>query len=231
MAAADAGAAAHDANDWRSGGAANRMRAWPCPVFMTRRKIMTQTKIGNKTRPIKAKLRNASCLWDTHQRNLWVLDFIRRSPPPPWNIVQHDCGNINDQRRNHRPPQKCGLPPKTGSRSCRCSGPNQQHDFSAGEFSVVIRVRIIQVDPPGTEPSFFPVREKRTVVLNDVPSRIRSPWQIRLPITPFAPPAPRCSSCEFPASGIGRAQSIPREQRSGKSEQRRDYPSLGTPLW
>jgi hypothetical protein len=68
--------------------------------------------IGNETRPIKAKLRNASCLWDTHQRNLWVLDFIRRSPPRPWNIVQHDCGNVNDQRRNHRPPQKCGLPSK-----------------------------------------------------------------------------------------------------------------------
>jgi hypothetical protein len=132
-----------------------------------------------------------------------VLDFIRRSPPRPWNIVQHDCGNLNDQRRNNRPPRKCGLLLKTGSCSCCCSGPNQQHDFSAGEFSVVIRVRIIQVDPPGTEPSFFPVREKRTVVLNDVPSRIRSPWQIRLPITPFAPPGPRCSSCESPASGTG----------------------------
>jgi hypothetical protein len=112
VAAADAGAAAHDANGWRSGGAANRMRAWPCPMLMTRRKIIAQTTIGNETRPIKTKLRNASCLWDTHRRSLWVLDFIRRSPPRPWNIVQHDCGNVNDQRRNHRPPQKCGLPSK-----------------------------------------------------------------------------------------------------------------------
>jgi hypothetical protein len=97
VAAADAGAAAHDANGWRSGGAANRMRAWPCPMIMTRRKIIAQTMVGNETRPIKAKLRNASCLWDTHQRNLWVLDFIRRSPPRTWNIVQHDCGNVNDR--------------------------------------------------------------------------------------------------------------------------------------
>jgi hypothetical protein len=109
VAAADAGAAAHDANGWRSGGAANRMRAWPCPMLMTRRKIIAQTMIGNETRPIKAKLRNASCLWETHQSNLWVLDFIRRSPPRTWNIVQHDCGNLNDQRRNNRPPRKCGL--------------------------------------------------------------------------------------------------------------------------
>jgi hypothetical protein len=106
IAAADAGAAAHDANGWRSGGAANRMRAWPCPMLMTRRKIIAQKMIGNEMRPIKAKLRNASCLWDTPQRNLWVLDFIRRSPPRPWNIVQHDCGNVNDQRRNHRPTAK-----------------------------------------------------------------------------------------------------------------------------
>ena len=112
VAAADADAAAHDANGWRIGGTANRMRAWPCPMLMTRRKIIAQTTIGNETRPIKAKLRNASCLWDTHRRSLWVLDFIRRSPPRPWNIVQHDCGNVNDQRRNHRPPQKCGLPSK-----------------------------------------------------------------------------------------------------------------------
>jgi len=75
VAAADAGATAHDANGWRSGGTANRMRAWPCPMLMTRRKIIAQTMIGNETRPIKAKLRNASCLWDTHQRNFWVLDF------------------------------------------------------------------------------------------------------------------------------------------------------------
>ena len=140
VAAADAGAAADDANGWRSG---------PCPMLMTKRKIISQTMIGNETRPIKAKLRNASCLWETHQSNLWVLDFIRRSPPRPWNIVQHDCGNLNDQRRNNRPARKCGLLLKTGSCSCCCSGPNQQHDFSAGEFSIVIRVRIIQVDPPG----------------------------------------------------------------------------------
>jgi hypothetical protein len=72
---------------------------------MTRRKIIAQTMIGSETRPIKAKLRNASCLWDTHQGDLWVLDFIRRSPPCPRNIVQHDCENVNDQRRIHRPPQ------------------------------------------------------------------------------------------------------------------------------
>src|SRR5258708_7485923 len=82
---------------------------------MTRRKIIAQTMIGSETRPIKAKLRNASCLWDTHrlwdthQRDLWVLDFMRRSPPCPRNIVQHDCENVNDQRRIHRPPQKCRL--------------------------------------------------------------------------------------------------------------------------
>jgi len=45
-------------------------------MLMTRRKIIAQTMIGNETRPIKAKLRNASCLWDTHQRYLWVLDFM-----------------------------------------------------------------------------------------------------------------------------------------------------------
>jgi hypothetical protein len=144
VAAADAGAAAHDANGWRSGGAASRMRAWPCPMLMTRRKIIAQTMIGNETRPIKAKLRNASCLWDTHQRNLWVLDFIRRSPPRPWNIVQHDCGNVNDQRRNHRPPQKCGLPLKTGSCSCRCSGTQ-----SATRF---LRWRIQRRDPSSDYP-------------------------------------------------------------------------------
>jgi hypothetical protein len=27
----------------------------------------------------------------------------------PKEIVQHDCENVNDQRRIHRPPQKCGL--------------------------------------------------------------------------------------------------------------------------
>jgi hypothetical protein len=89
----------------------------PCPgedvthrwMLMARRKIIAQMMIGNETRPIKAKLRNASCLWDTHQGKLWVLDFIRRSPPCPRSIVQHDCENVNDQRRIHRPPQKCGL--------------------------------------------------------------------------------------------------------------------------
>ena len=33
--AAAAGAAAHDASGWLSGGAAHRMRAWPCPMLMT----------------------------------------------------------------------------------------------------------------------------------------------------------------------------------------------------
>src|SRR2546427_1393498 len=31
--AAAAGAAAHDASGWLSGGAAHRMRAWPCPML------------------------------------------------------------------------------------------------------------------------------------------------------------------------------------------------------
>jgi hypothetical protein len=120
VAAADAGAAAHDANGWRSGGAASRMRAWPCPMLMTRRKIIAQTMIGNETRPIKAKLRNASCLWDTHQRNLWVLDFIRRSPP-------------RERQRSASEPSVTEMRAalKLGRALARCSGPNQQHDFSA----------------------------------------------------------------------------------------------------
>ena len=169
------------------------MRAWPCPMFMTRRKIITQTKIGNKTRPIKAKLRNASCLWDTHQRNLRVLDFIRRSPPCPWNIVQHDYRDVNDT------PSAAEMQ-ATSSRALAVAVAHSATRTFPGELGVVIRVRIV-------------------------------PGQIRPPITPFAPPAPRYSSCESPASGIGRARSIPREQRSGKSEQRRGYPSPGTPLW
>jgi len=135
-------------------------------VLMTRRKIIAQMIIGSETRPIKAKFRNASSLWDTHQRDLWVLHFIRRSPPRPSNIVQHDCGNVND-------PPSATETRGTSSRALVVAvRPTQRHDFSTRELDVVIGVRII-------------------------------PAQVLPPITPFVPPAPRCSSYESPASGTG----------------------------
>jgi hypothetical protein len=91
------------------------------PMLMTRRKIIAQMMIGNETRPIKAKLRNASCLWDTHQGDLWVLHFIPAISAVPTNIVQHDCENVNDQRRI--PPSATemqGMPLKLGALPSRC---------------------------------------------------------------------------------------------------------------
>jgi hypothetical protein len=162
---------------WRSGGAAHRMRAWPCPMVTTRRKIITQTKIGNKTRPIKAKLRNASCLLDSHQRNLWVLDFIRRSPPPHRALFSMTAGTSTIsvgstvRRRN------------AGSCPCRCSAQSATR-FLRGRISVVIRVRIIQADPPGTEPASlrFGRRERRhsTTFLLEYDLRARFGCRLRL---------------------------------------------------
>ena len=160
---------------------------------MIRMKIIAQMMIGSETRPIKAKFRNTSSLWDTHQRDLWMLHFIRRSPPCPWNIVQHDYRDVNDT------PSAAEMQATSGRALAVAVAHSATRTFP-GELGVVIRVRIV-------------------------------PGQIRPPITPFAPPAPRYSSCESPASRIGRARSIPREQRSGKSEQRRGYPWPGTPLW
>src|SRR5215469_18162545 len=123
---------------------------------MTRRRIIAQMIIGSETRPIKAKFRNASSLWDTHQRDLWVLHFIRRSPPRPSNIVQHDCGNVND------PPSATEMAGYLESCSCRCGAAHSATRLFHSS-DVVIGVRII-------------------------------PAQVLPPTTPFAPPAPRCSS-------------------------------------
>ena len=148
----------------------------------------------------------------------------------PWNIVQHDCGNVNDQRRLHRPRQRCGLPLKTESCYRRCS--------ATQSATRLLRWRISVVTSSGLSRLIYPERsqllcgsgeENGGTQRRSFSNAISVPS--RRPITPFAPPAPRCSSCESPASGIGRARSIPQEQRSDKSERTRDYPSPGTLLW
>jgi hypothetical protein len=161
-------------------------------MLMTRRKIIAQTMIGSETRRIKAKLRNASCLWDTHQGDLWVLDFIRRSPPCPRNIVQHDCENVNDRRRI--PPSAAemrAIPLKTGACLAAAMRP-KQHAFSTenspSRFEFGLSSRLIRRNGA----RFCPIREIENSGNSTTSfSRIRSPCQVRLPITPFAAPGPR----------------------------------------